>query len=225
MSLNLFTLQRAAVALACFVLPVSQACAASESYADVPTTSTAVTPLKQGDQVPAVELQTAEGATVQLKDIVSSAPTVLIFYRGGWCPYCSTHLGKLATVESELQAAGYQVVAVSPDAPQYLAETAAKEKVNYQLLSDSSARAAMAFGLAFRVDDTTVERYRNFKKPIDLEQRSAGQTHHILPVPAAYVIDKSGTIRYAYWDSNYKSRVNEQELLKAARQVQKSPRP
>ncbi|PKO18009.1 hypothetical protein CVU37_06685 [candidate division BRC1 bacterium HGW-BRC1-1] len=190
----------------------------SKGY-DVPTTSTAVKPLKEGDKVPSVEVFTAEGNAVNLSDLISSAPTVLIFYRGGWCPYCNVQLGKLATIEGQLAAAGYQVIAISPDAPEHLRETATKNKTNYLLLSDSSAKAIKAFGLAFRVDDGTVERYRAFKNPVDLEQRAGGQSHHILPVPAAYVIDTSGKIRYAYWDPDYKTRVNEQELLEAARRL------
>lgn len=197
----------------------ASACIADEARTtsgDVATSSSEVNPLTIGDKCPAVSLVSSEGTTVSLTDLISSAPAVLVFYRGGWCPYCNTHLGKLATIEDELTSAGYQILAITPDAPEFLNQTAEKYHTQYQLLSDSSAQASRAFGLAFRVDDSTFQRYQSFKIPVDLEVRAGGQTHHILPVPAAYVVDQSGTIKYAYWNSDYKKRVDEQELLKAA---------
>lgn len=182
---------------------------------DLPTTATAVKPVGVGQKAPDAEVMNSQGEKVRLADVLSSRPTVLIFYRGGWCPYCNVHLGKLATVEKELAAAGYQVVAVSPDLPQYLRHTAGEQKVNYTLLSDPDVNAARVFGLAFEVDEETVKRYLTFKNPIDLEKRS-GRTHHALPVPAAFVIDEAGTIRYAYSSPDYKTRVDEKELLEAA---------
>lgn len=188
---------------------------------DVATTPSAVKPAKVGDKAPSARVVTPDGEQIALSDIYSSAPTVLIFYRGGWCPYCNVHLASLATIEKELTDAGYQIVALSSDAPRYLQETAAKNQTAYRLLSDSDVEAARAFGLAFRVDDATVERYLGFKSPIDLEARSGGLKHHVLPVPAAYVIDKSGVIRYAHWNPDYKNRIDAQELLKAALEIRK----
>lgn len=204
----------------CFSVSLSQLSAQPETTtgtvaSEVPANAADVNPLKVGDQAANATVLDADAKPVALADVYSSAPTVLIFYRGGWCPYCTAHLGKLATIEDELASAGYQIVAVTPDAPQFVKETAQRHKLNYLLLSDSAAAAARAFGLAFRVDDETVSRYLTFKEPIDLEKR-AGEKHHILPVPAAYVIDRQGVIRYAYYSPDYKSRVDEQALLKAA---------
>lgn len=185
----------------------------------VATAPTNTKPLGSGSKAPDVQVFDRNGNAVMLGDVYSSAPTVVIFYRGGWCPYCNTHLRKLATIEDDLTSAGYQIVAISPDAPKYLNETAGKAKANYTLLSDSSAKAIRAFGLAFRVDDPTVSLYRD-KYKIDLEMWAGDQGHHILPVPAAYIVDREGTIRYAYTNPDYKARIDEKELLQQALKLQ-----
>lgn len=186
---------------------------------DVPDSAEAVKPLKTGDKAANATVKDARGNDVQLADVYSSAPTVLIFYRGGWCPYCTAHLAKLGSIEDDLTSAGYQIVAISPDAPEFLIETSDKGDTDFTLLSDSETDAARAFGLAFRVDDATVDRYLAFENPIDLERRS-GKTHHILPVPAAYVIDQQGNIKFAFTSPDYKKRVDEKALLDAALEAQ-----
>jgi len=123
-------------------------------------------------------------------------------------------LGQLRNIESQLIALGYQLIAVSADRPERLRQSIQKHQLRYQLLSDSQMTAARAFGLAYKVDDRTVERYR--KLGIDLEEAS-GEKHHLLPVPAAFVIRTDGTIAFEYINPNYKVRVDPDVLLTAAK--------
>ena len=74
--------------------------------------------------------------------------------------------------------------------------------------------AAKAFGLAFRVPDETVERYKGFG--IDLEQAS-GEEHHLLPVPAVYVIDEEAKVSFQYVNPDYRVRIPAKLVLEAAR--------
>jgi peroxiredoxin len=175
------------------------------------------TPLKIGDRVPEVVVQTVDGAEVALRAELAGQPSVVIFYRGGWCPYCVRHLAALAEVEADLLAAGFKLVALSPDRPAKLREKPALEKLNYTLLSDSPATAARAFGLAFQVPDELVAKYKNEYK-IDLEGDS-GQTHHLLPHPAVFIVDAGGIIRYAHVNPDYKVRLESDQILAAARAV------
>lgn len=180
----------------------------------IASSAESVRPLGVGDTVPGVELRSVAGLPVALRALVARQPTVLVFYRGGWCPYCNTQLSGLKKIEGTLGDLGYQLVAISPDKPEKLAESVAKQKLGYALLSDSTADAIKAFGLAFRVDDDTLARYRNFG--IDLEQTS-GAGHHLLPVPAVYVVDPSGRILFAYWNADYKQRLDADKVVAAAR--------
>src|SRR5688572_23488228 len=119
---------------------------------DVPTTASAVKPVEKGRKAPDATVYTRDNQAVKLSDIYSSGTTVVIFYRGGWCPYCNKHLSSLAKVEKDIAAAGAQIIAISPDTPEYLSQTAAKAGAHYQLLSDSAADAIKAYGLAFKVE-------------------------------------------------------------------------
>jgi peroxiredoxin len=175
------------------------------------------TPLKIGDRVPDVVVQTVEGAGVALRAELAGQPSVVIFYRGGWCPYCVRHLAALAEVEADLLAAGFKLVALSPDRPAKLREKPALEKLNYILLSDSPATAARAFGLAFQVPDELVAKYKNEYK-IDLEGDS-GQTHHLLPHPAVFIVDAGGIIRFVHFDPDYRVRLTPEKILAAAKTV------
>jgi peroxiredoxin len=170
-------------------------------------------PKAVGDRAPDATLTTPDGATKSAAAIYRNHPTVLIFYRGGWCPYCNKHLAEVGSVESNLRELGYQIVAVSPDKPQELQTTLEKEDLGYQLFSDSDMTLARRFGLAFVVDDATIEKYRGYN--IDLE-RSSGRSHHELPVPAVYIIDQTGTIRFAHTDTDYRVRLSADSILKAA---------
>jgi peroxiredoxin len=182
----------------------------------VPQRAEDVRPLQPGARAPAAQLHRVDGDPVDMASLYRQKPTMLIFYRGGWCPYCNVHLGHLAEVEPKLVELGYQVLAVSPDRPGALRESMEKGDFGYTLLSDSEMALAQAFGVAFRVDDATVEQYRGFG--IDLA-RASGRGHHLLPVPAVYIIDTGGVIRFAHWDEDYQKRLEPAELLAAAREA------
>lgn len=182
----------------------------------IPTDPTKTNPLKVGESIPVVDLVDVNGKKTPLKDALGGKPTIVIFYRGSWCPYCNRHLAELMQVEKDLIASGYQILAVSPDKPEGLKAAAEKNKLDYTLYSDSKADAAKAFGLAFVVDPQTIERYKGFG--IDLNDAS-GEDHNILPVPAVYVIDKAGKIRYVYTNPDYRVRLKGEELLKAVKAI------
>lgn len=176
----------------------------------------AVSPLAVGATVPDVILTGTDGQPVALREQLDT-PVVLVFYRGGWCPYCNLQLAGLQEIEDDLQALGVRILAVSPDLPENLLSTVAKESLAYTLLSDSAMKAARAFGIAFRVDDATIEKYKGYN--IDLEAAS-GQSHHLLPVPAVFIIGTDGVISFVYANADYKVRLAPEKLLAAAKRVQ-----
>lgn len=151
-------------------------------------------PHHAGDTIPDTTLRDESGNELKLRDLVQEKTAVLIFYRGGWCPYCTRHLSALVEIEKEIFAARHQILAISPDQPTKLAETPDREKLNYCLLSDSGMETAKGFGIAFEVDAVTREKYKQYG--IDLEAAS-GQTHYLMPHPAIFIVDTKGVIRFA----------------------------
>ena len=210
MSVNTFQVRLAALVAAAAVSAVSVAYPDQESVAN---SAAEAVPIKVGERVPNATLGNQTGKTVQLRSVLRGKPTVIIFYRGGWCPFCNAHLSELATMEGDIRKRGYQIIAISPDIAAEIAKMAEKDHLTYKMFSDSSAEAMKKFGVAFRVDDATYTKYRD-SYHIDLE-RSSGQPHHILPVPSVFIVDKSGKIIFAHSNPDYKVRLKGSEILSA----------
>jgi peroxiredoxin len=181
----------------------------------VPSSAMDIQPIKNGDVLPKIVLRTTENKRFDLNKAVAEKPSVLIFYRGGWCPYCNVQLGQLQTIEADLVALGYQVIAVSPDRPAKLNESIDKHKLGYTLLSDSKMSASRAMGISFMVEDALVSKYKT-SYGIDLEGDS-GETHHQLPVPSVFIVGQDGIIHFTHVDSDYKTRIAPADLLAAAK--------
>jgi len=173
-----------------------------------------VNPLLISSEIPDVKLKNMDDETVRLKELVSQKPSILVFYRGGWCPYCNRQLSDLNEIEEQLYKIGYQLLAISPDKPEKLRTTLDKNELGYTLLSDSPMNVSKAFGIAFKVDQETIDRYKSIG--LDLEEDS-GYDHHLLPVPAVYIVNTDGIVKFNYVNPDYKERINGEVLLKAAR--------
>lgn len=123
-------------------------------------------------------------------------------------------MGQLQKIESELLGLGFQIIAISPDRPEKLSASVEKQQVTYELVSDDRMEAAKAFGIVFRVGDDMLEKNAKFK---DLLEESSGEAHHLLPVPAVYLVDTSGTILFEYINPDYRVRLDPDVLLAAAK--------
>ncbi len=138
---------------------------------------------------------------------------MIIFYRGGWCPYCNAQLQDLHTVEPQMLAMGYDVLFLSTDQPKLL-YSSLKEKVDYHLLSASDMQAAHAFGVAFHLDAPAVEKLKSFGVDLDSTQ---GNDHHELRVPSVFIVDTHGIVRLRNFDPDYTVRLDAAHVLSAAK--------
>jgi peroxiredoxin len=173
-----------------------------------------VKPLEVGDALPEIDLKTAEGEKVSLASFHKDGPLVVVFYRGSWCPFCTRHTQEIIKQYPEIRELGAELVAISPDSPAKVKESVQETKVPFPVLSDADVSAARAFGLAFKVDDATLKRYTGFG--IDLEKAS-GHDHHALPVPAVFIADKEGKIRFRHHDANYRERLPATRIVEELR--------
>jgi peroxiredoxin len=167
-------------------------------------------PLLVGMAVPDVILTDVTGKEVKLYSLLEQKPTVLIFYRGGWCPCCNLQMEQLRSIEDDVLKEGYQIVAISADRPENIEKSIEKHDLHYTLLSDSTMNAAKAFGIAFRLDTESVKKVKKYG--VDFEAAS-GLNHHLLPVPAVFIVQKDGSIIFEYVNPNFKVRLNAQVLL------------
>ena len=173
----------------------------------VPLKPEDISPLLVGENIPPASLADAAGKPFDLNAAVASKPTILVFYRGGWCPYCSKQLAGLQEIEQDLTKMGYQLLAVSTDSPENLTQTGNKQKLTYTLLSDADISLAKQFGIAFK----SPKNYDKF-----LPETSGGKNvDKLLPVPAIFILSKKGNIKFEYINPNYNQRMSP-ALLKAA---------
>ena len=82
-----------------------------------------VSPILPGLIIPDAALKNTNGEPVSMTQLINKKPTVLVVYRGGWCPYCSKQLANIQKVEQQLTEKGFQIIAVSPDSPEKLSES------------------------------------------------------------------------------------------------------
>ncbi len=194
-----------------FLCPLSSQ--AADGIAD---SAESVKPRQVGEVVPKASVRNLDGKDQALGKLLNGKPAVIIFYRGGWCPYCNLQLGKLQKVEKNLKAYGFDIIAISPDKPANLKESVAQHSLSYQLVSDSKVEAAKAFGVAYRVDEELGKEL--LVNGVNLEEAS-GENHGALVVPSAFLVDEKGVIRFQYSNVDYKVRVDEDQLLREAKKV------
>lgn len=189
----------------------------------VPTDANDVKPLLPGMSIPDMQVFNVKGEELSITANNLSKPFVITFYRGGWCPYCNAQLAQMRHAEKELLTLGFDVYFISPDKPDMLIESLKdkelKKDIGYTLLSDPSMQVSQDFGIAFKVDDKTVEKYKKWN--IDLEKAS-GFDHHYLPVPSTYLVSEKGIIQFHYSNPNYAVRLDPELLVAAAKSYLKT---
>ncbi|MFI5024509.1 MAG: peroxiredoxin-like family protein [Alphaproteobacteria bacterium] len=171
------------------------------------------TMLKVGDRAPAIVLGNAKGEIVDVGALLKKGPVIVAFYRGGWCPYCNLELKAFQEVLPEITAAGASLVAISPEKPDDTLSTAEKNALSFEVLSDVAQKVGRAFGLVYEFTDELKSAYQGFG--LDIPARNGAPGEWALPVSATYVIDRDGTIVYAYTDVDYRDRADPRDVIKA----------
>lgn len=182
------------------------------SFAQLPNIAKETCPLPLGSEVPDVQLLDTDNKHVSIREAITGKPTILIFYRGGWCPYCNAHLAEVGKIESEILTLGYQVIAISPDQPKELNLTIDKKELKYTLLSDGSGTFAKSMGIAFKAPDKKW-------KTKQLQKYSGGKNKGYLPVPSIFILNKKGEIVFEYVNPNYRTRLSGELLLAVLKKI------
>ena len=170
--------------------------------------------LKVGDIMPNFVLPNSEGRLVFSDDLLRQGPLVVNFFRGNWCPYCRRTLEALETALPTIEGAGGHLVALTPDTGEHFAETKRQRGLSYEILSDVDGAIGLQFGVLFRAP----ERYRELLLGlgIDLEERH-GNAGWFIPIPATFVVEQSGVIRYAFVNVDFTRRAEPGEVVDVLR--------
>ncbi|MEM7622406.1 MAG: peroxiredoxin-like family protein [Planctomycetota bacterium] len=183
-----------------------------QSVADAGVLAAAV---NTGDTAPAFTLPDAQGNPVSLASLLGDGHVVMVWYRGGWCPYCNLTLRAYQEVLPQIKEAGGTLVAVSPELPDNALTTKEKNELDFVVLTDENNRVARDFGVVFSLTGAV---HDNYNKNFDFDTWN-GQPSGELPLAATYVIDASGVVRYAFLDADYRERAEPSEVLAALQAI------
>ena len=196
------------------VCTLSGPLSAQDPRSSIHDTAEQVQPLLPGMMAAAFTVRDVEGNAVVFDPAKLDKPLILTFFRGGWCPYCNLHLAELRLAEKELNELGFDIWFISMDKPELLYASLEHPDMAYTIFSDAQLEATRAFGLAFRLDDETYDRYLDYG--VNLEEVS-GEAHHVLPAPSTYIIGTNGIINFQFTNPDYHVRLHPDVLLAAAR--------
>ena len=177
----------------------------------IPLVAEDISPILIGETLPNGNFQNVEGEYIQLKAILEEKPTILVFYRGGWCPYCNVQLSGLVEIEEDILELGYQIVAVSPDDYKNLQSTIENNSTKYKLLSDPNGEFIQEIGIAFKTSSSLKEYITG--------KGQKGETSSVMPAPTVMIVDKKGVIKFEYINPNYKERISGEMLLSVLRTI------
>ncbi|MCC5943979.1 MAG: AhpC/TSA family protein [Bernardetiaceae bacterium] len=169
-----------------------------------------------GSKATGIDKIAARGERINLQSLLDEGAVIINFYRGGWCPYCNMELRALQRAIPEFEKYGAQLVAISPESPDNSLTTAEKQNLDFLVLSDTESTVAQKFGIAYQVPDYLINSFSKFG--LDLAQFN--DTRNIkLPIPATYLIDKEGIIRFTFANEDFTQRVDIAELTSAVRNL------
>ena len=162
------------------------------------------------EAAPDFALPNAAGKSIVLKELLRSGPVILTFYRGGWCPYCNIQLRAYQSVLPQISALGARLVAISPQLPDNSLDTANKNALTFDVLSDVRNEVARSYGLVYSLPEEIRATLRSNNKALPSIN---GDQSWELPVPATYVIARDQHVALAYIEVDYRKRLEPEALL------------
>ena len=164
-----------------------------------------------GDQAPSFVLPNHQGASIKLTDLLQTGSVVLTFYRGIWCPYCNLELKNLQTILPRIQAAGANLVAISPMKPDSSKDMQLQNALDFNVLSDVDNAVARQYTTVFQNPESSIKAMAELGYDFYsfYNNRSAE-----LAVPATFVIGQNGKVLFAQSSGgDYRQRIEPQKIL------------
>jgi peroxiredoxin len=166
-----------------------------------------------GTRLPDGDLLDAGGQPATLAQNLGGKAAVIVFYRGGWCPYCDIALRTYqAQLVPALAGRGIGLVAISPQAPEGSLSTKEAKELTFTVLSDPGNQIAGQLGILTAPSDHA--RAAQLQLGLDLTQVNADQTT-ALPMPTVVIADADGVIRWIDVHPDYTTRTEPGQVLQA----------
>lgn len=168
--------------------------------------------LKVGEKAPAINGLDQFGKTINSTQILNDKNILVVFYRGNWCPYCRKHLTSLQENLENLKDKGVFVIVVTPEKVKKTKETTNKLNATFSIVHDANNKIMNDYKVAFDANDKNITSYFGFTQRKIREYND--ENNNTLPVPATYLINKDGKIKYVHYDTDYHKRSDFKEIIK-----------
>ena len=162
-----------------------------------------------GQAFPGFALPDATGRFHSLAALLAGQDAlVLSFHRGLWCPWCRVESQGWAEAGPHLAAAGARLVTISPELDGRAGAIAAR--AGALGLCDVDLGLCLALGLAIALPPELVADYA--RGGDDLVALTGG-SGRLLPIPATFLLDRAGIVRFAFVDPDFRRRAEPAVVL------------
>jgi len=175
-------------------------------------------PLGVGDSAPGFTLGDASGNQHRLADYLARGPVLLLFFRGGWCPYCTLTLRAYEEIAPDIRAAGGAILALSPQKASRAALVQESNGISFPILVDGRNRVATEYGVLGQARAMTRQVFIKLGCNIPEENNAEDW---LLPRASEFLIDTDGTLRMANVSPVSYERTEPPEALAALRGLTK----
>jgi peroxiredoxin len=166
-----------------------------------------------GTVLPDAELLDVHGAATTLYAAAGAGPSVLVFYRGAWCPYCNIALSAYqAQLLPRLTERGTPLVAISPQKADGSLTMRQKHDLGFTVVSDPGNVVAGRLGILTR--PSSAARSAQLQLGLDLTGVNGDGTVN-LPMPATVILDASRTVRWIDVHPDYSTRTEARQVIEA----------
>ena len=151
------------------------------------------------------------GSPTTLYAVMGDRATVLVFYRGAWCPYCNIALSAYQQhLLPQLTGRGIGLVAISPQAPDGSLSMQEKHDLSFTVVSDPGNAIARGLGILTRPSDEA--RAAQLQLGLDLTTVNADGTN-ALPMPTVVIADASHVVQWVDVHPDYSTRTEPAQIL------------
>jgi len=162
--------------------------------------------LKPGRSLPDFHATDEQGDPVR-STALHGSPTVILFVRGNWCPFCSTQVRSLTKYYKDIIDLGAKLVLLTPKPLETTRRVAEFFEVEFDFWLDESLMVTEQLGL---VQKSGV--------PGDYEKEYGRDTIW----PTALVVDSAGIIRYTELSKHISDRPDPEKLLRELKKTLKT---
>ena len=155
--------------------------------------------LQVGQDIPEFHVNNTNGNTISSNSFKGSS-TILIFFRGNWCPLCMAQIKEVASKYRELSEQGAKVVLIAPQPESHTKKLAAKFDVPFMFFIDVKNQAATELGIMM-------------KNGLPAGMEVLGYDKDTV-YPTVIISDAEGKILYSDFTNNYRIRPEPEEFIR-----------